>query len=34
MEKNPTIWRKIGKQSHPKVMNLLRKNVDVKTFQF
>ena len=28
MEKNPTVWRKIEKQSNPKVMNLLSKKVN------
>ena len=32
--KNPTLWRKIEKQNNPKVMNLLRRKVDVQRFRF
>ena len=31
---NPTEWRKIEKRSKIKVMNLFRRKVNVKTFQF
>ena len=34
MERNLTVWRKIEKRSNPKVMNFLRRKVDVKTFRF
>ena len=34
MEKNPTIWRKIEKQSNSKVMNLRKSKVDALTFRF
>ena len=34
MEMNLTVWRKIEKHSNPKVMNLLRRKVDAKRFDF
>ena len=34
MERNTTMWRSIQRQSNPKVINLLRWNVDVKMFRF
>ena len=32
MERNATIWTEIEKQRNSKVTNLLRREVDVKTF--
>ena len=34
MERNLTVWRKIEKQNHPKVKNLLLRKVNIKTFWF
>ena len=34
MERNPTVWIKMKKQSNRKVINLLRRKIDVKAFRF
>ena len=34
MERTPTVWRKIEKQSHPKLMNLLEGKSTLKRFSF
>ena len=34
MERNPTVWRKIEKQSNPEMMNLLEGKSTLKCFSF
>ena len=34
MERNPTIWRKIKKQSNPKWMNLCQGKTTLKSLSF
>ena len=34
MERHPTVWIKMKKQSNRKVINLLRRKIDVKAFRF
>ena len=34
MEKNPTVWRKMEKQSNPELMNLLEGKSTLKCFTF